>query len=175
MIKKILITMLLTVGTVVSACWFTTSNYDRCYIAKINTTTTFYAIDFDHITCTPAGTQDLPCQVWVQLQPRSETNSPAIHRALLQYRKLPLGTWTTFKELHNVAWTINFVEPVELFSTNIFDPPSAVTGDEYLIRLWFTDEIYENADLAEDPEATGSGTWKNQWITKIVIGKRRPL
>ena len=174
--------MVLVAGVTASACWFTTVNYDKCYIARINTAITFYSDATwtgSSIPCPPAGTQDLPCQVWVKIAPR-DVESPydapaAIHEALLQYKKLPSGSWTTFKDLHAVAWTMDFSKPVELFGPNIFDPPGAVANDEYLVRLYFTDGIYENAALATNAPEGGDATWRNQWVTKITIsGKRRP-
>ena len=266
MIKKFLALMVLTVGLSVNACWFTALNYDKCYIAKINTTVVYddsatnvsyivsyrggicglngvftyispseyggnfnrtlrrsesglwgihdgvyYAFDSSfsygaarpptgiYTTTTagldyfpanfnvnlyeavqpPAGTQDLPCQVWVKIAPReTETgyDAPApISTALLQYKKLPDGTWTTFKTLTTINWTMDFTKPVQLFGPNIFDPAGAVENDEYLIRLYFTDGIYENADLGVNAPEGGDTTWRNQWVTKITIsGKRRP-
>lgn len=271
MIKKILATMILAVGLSVNACWFTAVNYDKCYIARINTTSVYddsranvlyrvsyrggtslwdgiyyrvtatqYALDIapdvgnttylnklesglwvladwnntvygldDSLNSTaifpptglynpetsywengfnvelygavqpPAGTQDLPCQVWVKIAPRTaETgfDAPApISTAMLQYKKLPSGTWTTFKTLTTINWTMDFNKPVQLFGPNIFDPPTATTGDEYLVRLYFTDGIYENADLGVNAPEGGDTAWRNQWVTKITIsGKRRP-
>ncbi len=291
MLKKILTVFILAMGLSASACWFTAVNYDKCYIARINTLNTYmtgetfqvyrvsgagatdangdyygnvfpgmdlrkdraifkkstapegwlayaaydqdYWIWFTYLndimplyskpatsnippegtydgsytnwgewifpfpTVTkidddapapswdfnrtlPAGLQDLPCQVWVKIAPReaeSPYNAPApIHEALLQYKKLPSGTWTTFKDLHAINWTMDFSKPVQLFGPNIFDPPGAVANDKYLVRLYFTDGVYENALLSENPPEFGTGTtWKNQWITKITIsGKRRP-
>ncbi len=271
MIKKLLALTILAVGLSVNACWFTAVNYDKCYIAKINTavvydytplviayssahngrfggtylriTDTLYAkdgingqeflelqdmgggygmywffTDEDHIpmffsegnriappsigtylstshwpgqdyfevvsiplpiTHPPAGTQDLPCQVWVKITPRTaETgyDAPApISTAMLQYKKLPSGTWTTFKTLTTINWTMDFNKPVQLFGPNIFDPPSAVANDQYLVRLYFTDGIYENADLGTNAPEGGNTVWRNQWVTKITIsGKRRP-
>ena len=129
----------------------------------------------DPISCPPAGIQDLPCQVWIKLQPRSEEGAPAITEALLQYKKLPSGAWTTFKTLRQLNWTMDFSKPVQLFGPNIFDPPGAQSGNEYLVRLYFTDGIYENADLGTNAPEGGDTTWRNQWVTKITIsGKRRP-
>lgn len=178
MIKKILALTILALGLSVNACWFTALNFNRNYIARINTAITFYTDSVwtgSPIACPPAGVQDLPCQVWVKLQPRSEEGAPAITEALLQYKKLPSGTWTTFKTLNQINWTIDFNKPVQLFGPNIFDPPGAATGNQYLVRLYFSDGIYENADLAVNAPEGGDATWINQWVTKITIsGKRRP-
>ena len=176
--KKFLTLVILAAGISASACWFTELNFARHYIAKVNTTVTFPADAVwtgDLITCPAAGTQDLPCQVWIKLQPRSESGSPAITEALLQYKKLPSGTWTTFKTLRQLNWTMDFSKPVQLFGPNIFDPPGAVANDEYLIRLYFTDGVYENADLGVNAPEGGDTVWRAQWVTKITIsGKRRP-
>lgn len=178
MIKKILALTILAVGLSVNACWFTELNFARHYIARVNTAITFYsdaAWTGDPITCPPAGVQDLPCQVWIKLQPRSEVGAPAITEALLQYKKLPSGTWTTFKTLRQLNWSMDFSKPVQLFGPNIFDPPGAVVNDEYLVRLYFTDGVFENADLDVNAPEGGDTTWRNQWVTKITIsGKRRP-
>lgn len=178
MIKKLLATLVLVAGLSASACWFTELNFNRHYIAMVNTTVTFPANPAwtgENITCPPAGTQELPCQIWIKLQPRTEENAPAIKEALLQYKKLPSGTWTTFKTLRQLNWTMDFSKPVQLFGPNIFDPPGAQSGNEYLVRLYFTDGIYENADLGTNAPEGGDTTWRNQWVTKITIsGKRRP-
>ena len=176
--KKILIGLILTCCVAVSACWFTELNFNKHYIARINNQVTFYSDSTwtgNNIACPPAGKQDIPAQVWVKLQPRGEVGSPVISEALLQYKKLPSGTWITFKYLHALNWTIDFSKAVQLFGPNIFNPPGAVENDQYLIRLWFSDGLYENADLDVNSPEGGDTTWRNQWVTKVIIGKRRPL
>lgn len=178
MLKKFLMIAVAVAGVSASACWFTASNYARCYIALINTAATFYTNPVpdwtgSNIPCPPAGTQSLPCQVWIKLQPRSEEGAAAITTAVLQYKKLPSGVWTTFKTLTALTWTVDFSKPMELFGPNIFDPPGAAAGNEYLIRLYFTDGIYENADLGVDAPEGGDTVWRNQWVTKIIIGAHR--
>jgi len=178
MIKKILALIVLTAGLSASACWFTELNFARHYIAKVNTAITFYSDSVwtgGNIACPPAGIQDMPAQIWIKLQPRSESGAPEITEALLQYKKLPSGAWTTFKTLRQLNWTVDFSKPVQLFGPNIFDPPGAAANDKYLVRLYFTDGIYENADLGANAPEGGDTTWRNQWVTKITIsGKRRP-
>lgn len=185
MMKRFLTVLLLAVGLSASACWFTELNFNRHYIAKVNMAYTFYCADYhpelipawtgNPISCPPAGIQDMPAQIWVKLQPRSEEGAPAISEALLQYKKLPSGTWTTFKTLHQLNWTMDFSKPVQLFGPNIFDPPGAAVNDEYLVRLWFSDGVFENADLDVNAPEGGNTVWRNQWVTKITIsGKRRP-
>ena len=173
MIKKIMLGMILMAGITASACWFTSENFDKAYIAKVNTKITFTSTGTPgSVTCPPAGVQDLPAQIWVKLE--SRTTGPDVTEAVLQYRKLPSGTWITFKHLKTLNWTLDFSQPVQLFGPNIFDPPSARKGDSYLVRLWFTDGIYENADLDEMAPEGGNTIWRNQWVTKITVGKRRP-
>jgi hypothetical protein len=178
MIKRFLSVMLFAAGMSASACWFTELNFNRHYIAKVNTTVTFPADAVwtgDPISCPPAGIQDMPAQIWIKLQPRSEEGAPAITEALLQYKKLPSGTWTTFKTLRQLNWTMDFSKPVQLFGPNVFDPPGAAAGNEYLVRLWFSDGVFENADLDVNAPEGGNTVWRNQWVTKITIsGKRRP-
>ena len=41
MLKKILTVFILAMGLSASACWFTAVNYDKCYIARINTLNTY--------------------------------------------------------------------------------------------------------------------------------------
>ncbi len=169
------VSLLMLIGTVASACWFTALNFDKAYIAKVNTKVTFTSSGtIESVVCTPAGTQDLPAQIWIKLQPRNEQGAPAITEAILQYKKLPDGTWTTFKHLRSLSWTLDFSQPVQLFGPNIFDPPGAKTNDQYLIRLWFTDGLFENADLDVNTPEGGDTVWRNQWATKIIVGKRRP-
>lgn len=190
MFKKMLVVLALIAGVTASACWFTSENFNKHYIAMVNTAMTVYTDQSGNLTwnggsevvCPPAGTQDLPAQIWVKLEPR--TGGTAVSEAILQYKKLPAGNWVTFKHIKTPTaggtanWTVNFDKPVQLFGPNVFDPPSAVTGDSYLVRLYFFDGVYENADLDENPSEGGNfgtgGTWHNQWITKITIGKRRP-
>ena len=176
--KKYLLSIVLMATTVASACWFTELNFDRHYIARVNTKVTFPADATwtgNPITCPAAGKQNLPAQIWVKLQPRSEAGAPKITEAILQYKKLPSGTWITFRTLKNLNWDIDYSKPVQLFGPNIFDPPGAVEDDEYLVRLWFSDGLYENADIGTDAPEGGNAVWKNQWVTKIIIGKRRPI
>ena len=176
--KRILLSTILAIATVTSACWFTELNFNRHYIARVNTKAVFPADATwtgNPIVCPAAGKQNIPAQIWVKLQPRSEAGSPQITEAILQYKKLPSGTWITFKTLKNLNWTIDYSKPVELFGPNVFDPPGAQTDDEYLVRLWFSDGLYENADLGVNaPEGGGNG-WINQHVTKIIIGRRRAL
>lgn len=178
MMKRFLAVLLLAVGLSASACWFTELNFSRHYIAKVNTAITFYSDSIwtgNPIACPPAGIQDMPAQIWVKLQPRSEEGAPAITEALLQYKKLPSGSWVTFKHLHQLNWSMDFSKPVQLFGPNIFDPPGAQAGNEYLVRLWFSDGVFENADLDVNAPEGGNTVWRNQWVTKITIsGKRRP-
>lgn len=176
--KKYLFAFSLIAATVASACWFTELNFDKHYIARVNNTVVFpenATWTGNPITCPPAGKQNLPAQIWVKLQGRGETGAPKINEALLQYKKLPDGVWITFKTLKTLNWDIDFSKPVQLFGPNIFDPPGAVEDDEYLVRLWFSDGLYENADLYTDAPEGGNTIWRNQWVTKITIGRRRPI
>ena len=176
--KKYLLSIALMATTVASACWFTELNFNRHYIARVNNKVTFPANAVwtgQAIVCEAAGKQNLPAQIWIKLQPRSEAGAPKITEAILQYKKLPSGNWITFKTLKNVNWDIEYHRPVQLFGPNVFDPPGAVEDDEYLVRLWFSDGLYENADLSIDTPEGGNLLWRNQWVTKIIIGKRRPI
>lgn len=176
--KKLLTAVLLAATFMANACWFTELNYNKHYIARINTKVVFpenAVWTGNPIAAIPAGKQNIPAQIWIKLQPRGEVGAPAISEALLQYKKLPSGEWITFKTLNQLNWAIDFNKAVELFGPNVFDPPGAVENDEYLIRLWFYDGLYENADIGLDAPAEGNTFWRSQWINKIIIGKRRAL
>lgn len=178
--KKLLTAVLLAATFMANACWFTELNYNKHYIARINTTVVFpenAVWTGNPIIALPAGKQNVPAQIWIKLQPRGEAGAPQIEEALLQYKKLPDGQWITFKALNKnqLNWNIDFNKEVELFGPNVFDPPGATENDEYLIRLWFYDGLYENADTGLDAPAEGNTQWISQWINKIIIGKRRSL
>jgi hypothetical protein len=178
MFKKILATTIFLSCIVTSACWFTATNFNKNYIARINNAVTMYSDAVwtgNNIPCPPPGKQNIPAQVWVKLQPRGEVGAPVVSEAILQYKKLPNGTWITFKRLYSLNWNIDFTKPVQLFGPNTFDPPGAVENDAYLIRLWFSDGLYENADINENAPEGGDSIWRNQWVTKVIIGKRRPI
>lgn len=120
-------------------------------------------------------TADLPLKVLIAMQPRTATPSVPLTMAILQYKLLPSGSWVNYKTITNPSWTLNFTKPAEVFGPDCFDPPNATTGQEYLLRTYFTDGVYENADLDVDTVPGGDSVWKKEWVFSIKIsGKRIP-
>ena len=90
---------------------------------------------------------------------------PRLPRHCCSIRNCHQGLGLHSTTLKNLNWDIDYSKPVQLFGPNIFDPPGAVEDDEYLVRLWFSDGLYENADIGTDAPEGGNATWQNQWVT----------
>lgn len=169
--KLLLCSALLLLSPLFMACWFTSENYQKCYIAQINTADVFYesaAFDAGGVAHPEAGEISFPATVWVKLQPREGQTEPT--QFTLQFKKLPSGSWTTIKTISNPAWTVNFSRPVALFGKGILNNLSGVTaGDDILVRVYVTDGLYENADLANDTTEDGTNGWQDQWVVKLTV------
>ena len=155
----------------VFACWFTSENYNRCYIAKVNSYDCFdetEPFNENGIPCPDGGTISFPATVWIKLKPRD--SGPAITQMKLQFRKSTDSTWTDIKTISNVTWAVNFEKPVALFGRNCLNNlPGVSGGDEILIRIYVTDGLYENADLTSDTTEDGTNGWQDQWVVRLTV------
>lgn len=192
-IKQLLLSLLLTTA-IVSACWFTDTNFNGTYIAGVNNY-------FAHYTETGAienavyyngQTVAMPITVFVKVTPRiadqpGETPGPKdLTRALLQYKILPNGDWITVKDINNPDWDLNFSTPLALFGygcININIPDNT----EILIRVYLTDGIYETGDIETDITSivpntvtfnSGNayeGGWHAPHVMRLKISGKRPF
>ncbi|MCF6174807.1 MAG: hypothetical protein L3J71_03460 [Victivallaceae bacterium] len=157
-----------------SACWFTELSFKRNYIAAINNQIAFYSDatwNSGVVPCPDNLTISLPATIYIVLAPG--IGDPPITQALLQYKKLPSGSWTTIKNLTNLNWSINSTSPLKLFGKNILDPQDVSPGDTILVRLYVTDGITENAPLANDTTEDGTNLWQDQWVVALTINSNR--
>jgi hypothetical protein len=172
--KKLLSLLLIIFAVNASACWFTEYQFSRNYIAAINSKIAFYSDatwNNGAVPCPDNLSISLPATIWIVLAPRLD--SPDITQAVLQYKILPSGSWTTIKTITNFSWIIDYPIPVPLFGKNILDPDDVSPGDTILIRLYFTDGITENASLTDDTTEDGSNAWQDQWVVSLTINNNR--
>lgn len=186
--KKLFAIVFLAAASFVSfGCWFTEENFNNSYIASVNGishytegTSLASAIYLNGFSVA------LPLTVYVKVTPHQyNTISTPIVKAVLQYKKLPDGRWTTVKTIENVSWAMNFTLPVALFGRNAIDVRNLAAGTELLIRVYFSTGLYENGDLESDitstiaDEVSGEdgiyeGGWSAPNVVRVVFnGKRR--
>ncbi len=176
------------------SCWFTSSNFNACYIAGVNNYFAHYteAVSINVATYHNGQTVAMPITVFVKVSPRfgdqaGEAAGPkAIIRAVLQYKILPGGEWVTVKDIDNPDWNMNFDHPVALFGRNTIDLTNVSSGTEMLIRLYMTDGTYETGDMVADITSTvpdtatlsSGGTYEGGWnaphVMRVIISGRRP-
>lgn len=176
MFKKTSAVLLTMIGLSAAACWFSEENFNLAYIAAVNDYTTFSPGTIWNggaINTPDGGTVSLPATMWVVLSPR--LGGGPITTTILQYKKLPAGEWVTIKTLSDLSWTVNFTAQIRLFGPNVLDPPDVVANDEILVRIYFTDGLFENAPLENDTDENGTNGWADQWVVRLVISpNRRP-
>lgn len=192
--RKILTTILLFASLAVSACWFTSANFNNTYIAGINNFFAHYieAESINQAIYHNGMTVAMPLTVWVKVSDREAdqqgeaAGTKPIVRAMLQYRILPSGGWMTVKDYDHPDWDMNFDEPLALFGYNCIDV-AVPNGTEMLIRLYLTDGIYETGYLASDitsmiPDVatlSSGGIYESGWtaphVMRVIIRGRRPV
>jgi hypothetical protein len=192
-LKQLLTTLLLTTA-IASACWFTTSNFNKTYIAGVNNyfahyTETAYIQDAIFYN---GQTVAMPLTVFVKVSPRiadqpgESPGTSKLTRAILQYKILPDGEWVTVKDIDHPDWDLDFAVPLALFGYGSIDV-SVPDNTEILIRLYLTDDIYETGDLETDITSTVpnnvtyysgmdyEGGWRAPHVMRLKISGRRPF
>lgn len=188
--KKLLLSLCLIIGLAANACWFTNDpNWGYTFTLLPPGTQEPGAdpppppptveVPGETVPIPDFGTHNVPTQMWMHIK-KADQLEPGVQfvkiiAAALQYRKLPSGSWVTFRTLKDLNWDMEYVRPVQLFGPDIFNPPGAQEGDEYIVRLWFSNGLYENGYIGDDLPAGGDTSWRPQWMIKITIGKRRPI
>lgn len=181
--KKWIATIGLSIAAAVaSACWFTESNFNATYIASVNGKVIHYteASTISEATYHNGMQADLPITVQVKVSDRfgdqpDESGAKPITKAVLQYKVVKStgqsGQWITVKTLDNPTWKMNFDHPVNLFGTDgkiDIAEGEIASGDDIIIRVWFTDGIYTTGDIAGD--ITSSQVPDTQTQSNISVG-----
>jgi hypothetical protein len=176
------------------SCWFTSSNFNACYIAGVNNYFSHYteAESINAATYHNGQTVAMPITVFVKASPRfgdedgEVAGAKEIIRAILQYKILPFGEWVTVKDINNPDWNMDFDHPVALFGRNAINLSNIPSGTEMLIRLYMTDGTYETGDLGTDitspvPDTatlSSGGTYEGGWnaphVMRVIISGWRP-
>ena len=202
--RKIITTLGIIFSTlVVSACWFTESNFNATYIASVNGSATHY----EHVSSISEATYkhgqkvDLPITVQVKVSNlfiEQDSSTRKIKNAVLQYKIVKKdGSETNFitvKSIENPNWALNFDHPINLFGAEgIIDisEEKIEEGDQIIIRVWLSDGVFENGDInssissEEIPDIQsygeknidiGNDGWQAPHVFKVIYsGKRRPM
>ncbi len=195
-LKTLLSGALSALAIAAHACWFTADNFNGNYIAGVNNYVEHYspASNIDYAVYYNGGAVDMPLTVYVKVGKRfadqeGETSgSKSIKKAVLQYKILPNGKWTTVKTLENLSWEMDFQYPVALFGKNNINLKGLPAGTELLIRLYLSDGTYETGDLETDITSTvpsvathaSGGEYEGGWTAPFVMrvkvsGNQRPV
>ena len=160
-LKTLFTTVLTALSIVASACWFTQDNFNGNYIAFVTGDNVHYEPTelIANAVYKNGYTVDMPFTVYVKVSDRfgdqsGEEGPKKIVKAVLQYKVLPSGEWTTVKELKDLNWDMNFQNPVSLFGRNTINIENIAAGTEILIRLYLSDGTYETGDLNTDITST---------------------
>ena len=172
--KRFFLTSLLILGITASACWFTEDSFNTSYIAGANNYVVHYTEtnSFEAATYYNGMSVSMPMTLFVKISPRESGKN--IVQAVLQYKISGQTTWTPIRTLTNVS-DFNQTDPVAIFGRNTIDIPGLKSGDEFYIRVYLTDGIYEtgnlNKDITQTPKDTESSETSlgNGWTPAFIF------
>jgi len=179
MVKKYILSALMLISLPAFAWFdFDEGDYDKCYIASVNgvdTSPVYHPAVGEtpaYVTAPEAGTVSGPLTIRVKLTD-SSLASQVIEDAKLQY-KTGVGTWIDLAPAYAgyTSGGLEFKVTQSAFGNGSLTHSMVAKGASGLIRLYFAGGIYENADLADDPDEGGNaGSWTDYWVVSFTMSQ----
>ena len=144
--------------------WFDDGQYaDHVYIAYCNYVDVSPTVS---LTAPEAGTVALPLTI------RVYTESSII--GTLQTVKLQWstgdGNWTDMDPVRTrvAPDSVDYAETQTAFGHYTLDTDTLSQDTSYLIRLYVSDGVFENANLAADTGENGTNGWMDSWVISLT-------
>jgi len=180
MVKKYILSAVMLVLLTTGTGWFDwmDGDWDNCYIASVNgvdTSPVYHPAVGEtpaYITAPEAGTVSGPLTIRVKLTD-SSLASQVIEDAKLQY-KTGVGNWIDLAPAYAgyTSGGLEFKVTQSAFGNGSLTHAMVAKGASGLIRLYFAGGIYENADLADDPDEGGNaGAWTDYWVVSFTMSQ----
>lgn len=99
----------------------------------------------------------------------------AISTAKIQWRATDSATWTDMAPTYvSLTWTINFDPSMTPFGHDTITTTQYAYAESMRFRLYVTDGLYENGDLAQDTTEKGTNGWIDQDVVGCIAAKSKP-